>query len=215
MRLFARLLSLFFHHLYHSFAFAYDAVAAVVSFGHWIEWTKMTIPFIEGIRILELGHGPGHLHRALLDLGLFTVGLDESSQMGRFARQRLLLAGYPNPNLTRGIGQSLPFPSETFDSIVATFPAPYIVEPQTLSEVRRVLRNGGRLIVLPAAWPKNGLLHWLYQVTGESPVGSADTVKEKWSQPFVRAGFEARVEIAELESSELMIIIAGKPLESL
>ena len=39
MRLTARLLDFFFHHLYHSLAFAYDWVAWTVSLGRWIEWT--------------------------------------------------------------------------------------------------------------------------------------------------------------------------------
>ena len=67
MRLIARLLNFFYRHLYHGLAFAYDAVAVLVSFGQWVEWTKATLPFIEGTRLLELGHGPGHLQRLLLD----------------------------------------------------------------------------------------------------------------------------------------------------
>jgi ubiquinone/menaquinone biosynthesis C-methylase UbiE len=213
MRLIACLLAFFFHHLYHSLAFAYDTVAAVISFGQWVEWTKATLPFIRGTRVLELGHGPGHLQRIFPTLGLFAVGLDESSQMGRLARRRLVRAGGAHPNLARGLGQSLPFPAETFDSLVSTFPAPYIAEPQTLSEARRVLRNGGRLIVLPAAWPKNRLLQWLYRVTGESPAQALEIVKEKWSQPFFRAGFEVSVEILEVKSGVLLIVLAQKLAE--
>jgi ubiquinone/menaquinone biosynthesis C-methylase UbiE len=210
MRPVSRLLAFFFHHLYHSLAFAYDAVAAVVSFGQWIKWTKATLPFVQVTRVLELGHGPGHLQRLFPTLGLFAVGLDESAPMGRLARRRLVRAGNAHPNLVRGLGQSLPFPAETFDSLVSTFPAPYITEPLTLSEAHRVLRNGGRLIVLPAAWPRNPLLKWLYHVTGESPAQTLEIIKEKWSQPFVRAGFEVRVETVEVKSSGLLFIIATK-----
>lgn len=213
MRLIARLLTFFFYHLYHSLAFAYDAVAAVVSFGQWVEWTKATLPFIQGTRLLELGHGPGHLQRIFPTLGLFAVGLDESAQMGRLARRRLVRAGHAHPNLARGLGQSLPFPAETFDSLIATFPAPYIIEAQPLSEARRVLRNGGRLIVLPAAWPKNRLLHWLYRVTGESPSEALNVVKTKIGQPFVRAGFEVSVETLEVKSSVLLMVLARKLAE--
>lgn len=214
MRLIARLLNFFFHHLYHGLAFIYDLVAWMVSFGQWIEWTKTVIPFIHGTRVLELGHGPGHLQRIFLDLGLFAVGLEESTQMGNLAHRRLLQSGYAQARLTRGLGQSLPFPAETFDSIVATFPAPYIAEARTLSEARRVLRSGGRLIVLPAAWPKNRLLQWLYRVTGESPAEGADILKEKTAALLIRAGFDTRVEILELKSSVLLIAIAQKPTES-
>lgn len=210
MRLITQLLNFFYHHLYHGLAFAYDAVAAVVSFGQWVEWMKTTLPFIEGTRILELGHGPGHLQRHFLDLGLFAVGLDESSQMGRLARRRLIRAGHAQPNLTRGLGQSLPFRADAFDTIVATFPADYIFAAQTASEARRVLRNGGRLIVLPVAWPKNRFLTWLYRVTNESPSEALNVVKAKIGQPFARAGFDVSVETLEVKSSVLLIVLARK-----
>ena len=210
MRLITRLLNFFYRHLYHGLAFTYDAVAAVISFGQWIEWTKTVIPFVSGTRVLELGHGPGHLQRHFLDLGLFAVGLDESSQMGRLARQRLIRAGGAQPNLTRGLGQSLPFRADAFDTIVATFPADYIFAAQTASEARRVLRNGGRLIVLPVAWPKNRFLTWLYRVTNESPSEALNVVKAKIGQPFARAGFDVSVETLEVKSSVLLIVLARK-----
>lgn len=230
MHLIARFLAFFFQHLYHGLAFTYDVVAWTVSFGQWIEWMKTVIPFIEGTRVLELGHGPGHLQVELqsakspdfvftpkglqsqetLKSAPLIVGLDESSQMGRLARRRLLQSGYAQPKLTRGLGQSLPFPAETFDSIVAAFPADYIFTAQTASEARRVLRNGGRLIVLPVAWPKNRFLTWLYRVTNESPSEALNVVKAKIGQSFVRAGFEVSVETLEEKSSVLLIVLARK-----
>ncbi|RJP55026.1 MAG: methyltransferase domain-containing protein [Anaerolineaceae bacterium] len=213
MRLITRFLDFFFQYLYHGLAFTYDLVAWIVSFGQWIEWTKTVIPHLHGPRVLELGHGPGHLQRIFLDLGLAAFGLDESSQMSHLAHRRLLQSGYAQPNLAGGLGQALPFATESFDSIVATFPAPYIAEARTLSEARRVLRNGGRLIVLPAAWPKNRLLRWLYRVTGESPAEGVDILKEKVIALLSRAGFEARVELLDLKSSELLLILAQKTAE--
>ena len=235
MRLIARLLNFFYRRLYHNLAFAYDAVAALVSFGQWVEWTKATLPFIKGTRILELGHGPGHLQRLLLEtrspkssrstpvgpdfgqsretLPSAVFGLDESSQMGRLARRRLVRAGHAHPNLTRGLGQSLPFRDAAFDSIVATFPADYIFAAQTAAEAWRTLKNGGRLIVLPVAWPKNRFLTWLYRVTHEAPSEALNVVKAKIGQPFARVGFEVKVEVLEVKSSVLLIILAQKLAE--
>ncbi len=223
MRLIVRFFAFFFHHLYHGLAFTYDAVAAIVSFGQWIEWTKTVLPFIEGTRILELGHGPGHLQRTLLksvsarsekspDFSL-VVGLDESSQMGRIARRRLLQSGCARHNLARGLAQSLPFRAETFDSVVSTFPAEYIFDPRTLTEARRVLRDGGRFIVLPAGWPKGRLLAWLYRVTGESPAEAREIVREKARQPFVRAGFETETHLLDAPAGTLLLIAATKRKE--
>lgn len=210
MSLVARFLRFFFHHLYHGLAFTYDLVAWLVSFGKWNQWIEMILPYIEGRRTLELGHGPGHLLRILLMRGQFAVGLDESPQMGRLARRRLLRAGETLPKLTRGLGQALPFPAETFDTIVATFPAEYIFEPHTISEAWRTLKNGSRMVVLPVAWPRNRFLAWLFRLTRQSPSEALRVVETNMSQPFARAGFNVRVEVRDVKSSRLLLVLAQK-----
>lgn len=206
MNLISRFMRVFFHLLYHPFAFAYDLVAATVSFGKWKDWTKVILPFIRGTRILELGHGPGHLQRILLDLNLDSVAIDESAQMGTLAKRRIGAAH----KLTRGLAQHLPFASNSFDCIVSTFPTDYIFSAQTLSEINNCLSDGGRLIVLAAAWPKSGFLKWLYRVTGENPADELTSIRSKMEQPFIKAGFEIQVKIVEVELSKLMILIANK-----
>lgn len=206
MSLIRRFMRLFYKLLYHPFAFTYDLVAAVVSFGKWKDWVFSIIPFIEGTRILELGHGPGHLQRILLDRGLIPVAMDESAQMGTLARRRLGSA----QKLTRAIAQNIPFASGSFDSLVSTFPTEYIFDPQTLSEAHRVLRNRGRLIVLPAAFPASGFLKWLYRVTGETPAAVDEILKDKIGKPFVQAKFKTEVRIVEVKSGNLLIVIARK-----
>jgi ubiquinone/menaquinone biosynthesis C-methylase UbiE len=209
MQLIAHFMRAFFALLYHPFAFTYDLVAAAVSFGRWKDWTNTVLPYIEGSRILELGFGPGHLQRLLVGRGLFIVGLDESHQMATLAKKHLLKSGYAQANLSRGLAQYLPFSNESFNTIVATFPTEYIFDPCTLAEVRRCLLDGGRLVVLPAAWPKSPLLGWLYRVTGESP-SAIDPIIQRVKQIFTDAGFEVRHERLEENSSLLLIIIAMK-----
>ena len=85
---------LFFHLLYHSFAWTYDLVASVVSFGRWKGWAKETLKLINGPRVLELGFGPGHLQAGLHAAGMEPFGLDESSQM---ARQRAAAGAERHP----------------------------------------------------------------------------------------------------------------------
>lgn len=207
---FTRFLRLFFQWLYHPLAFTYDLVAAAVSFGRWNDWVREVLPHIHGTRVLEVGHGPGHLQRSLLDLGLAPVGLDESDQMGRLAKARLLKSGYAKINLARGVTQSLPFPSGHFDTILSTFPSEYIFDPQTLSEVWRVLDNGGRLVVLPAAWPRNPLLGWLFRVTGQSPAEALEAVQTDIQKPFREAGFKVQAQTLEVQSGILVLVIAER-----
>lgn len=206
MKIIQRFMRFFFHQLYHSFAFTYDLVAATVSFGGWKNWVYSIIPYINGVRILELGHGPGHLQRILLNRGLQPAAIDESTQMGRIAKRRLGVS----QKLSRALAQHLPFANASFETILSTFPTDYIFQPETLSEVRRCLSDGGRLIVLPVAFPKSGFLKWLYQVTGESPAALDESIKKRFQEPFISAGFYVEVEIVEVKSSRLLVIIANK-----
>jgi ubiquinone/menaquinone biosynthesis C-methylase UbiE len=205
-----RFLRLFFEWLYHPLAFTYDLVAATVSFGRWNDWVREVLPHVHGTRVLEVGHGPGHLQRSLLDLGLTPVGLDESAQMGRLAKARLFKSGYTKINLVRGVTQALPFPSGHFDTILSTFPSEYIFDPRTLSEVWRVLDNGGRLVVLPAAWPRNPLLGWLFRVTGQSPTEALEAVQTDIQKPFSEAGFKVQTQTLEVQSGTLLLVIAER-----
>ena len=208
MNLLQRFMRVFFNLLYHPFAFTYDLVAATVSWGHWKDWVYSILPFIEGTRILELGHGPGHLQRILLDRGLAAVAIDESAPMGTLAKRRL----GSSHRLTRALAQKIPFASESFDSIVSTFPSEYIFDKQTLSEAHRVLRNSGRLIVLLAAWPRNPLLAWLFKVTGESPSEAYEVIKSKIKEALAPVDFKVEVQIVEVKSGNLLIVIADKKI---
>ena len=213
-------LRFFFRLLYHQFAFTYDLVAAAVSFNRWKDWVMSVVPFIEGNRILEIGHGPGHLQRILFSRNLFTVGIDESAQMGRLTRRNLSRSvssahashqsAYTQINLTRGVAQQLPFRNDAFDTVVATFPTEYITDPNTLAEVKRCLSDRGRLITLPAAIPRNPFLDWLFRVTHQSPSEAVDIVETRFRQPFVRAGFQTEIQILDVKSGTLLIVIATK-----
>ena len=209
----AFVLRLFFHLLYNPFAWSYDWVAAIVSHGHWVEWTHATLPFLSGDRILELGHGPGHLQVSLNQRGWEVIGLDRSPAMGRLAQRRLRKASLPD-RLVKAEAQSLPFATGAFDQIVATFPTEYLFQSQTLAEIRRVLRPAGLLVVLPVAWigKRSRLdrgLEKVYRITHQAP----DKTDARWSDSMVeifqRAGFSTRSEKITLGSSEIYLLLAS------
>ncbi len=215
MRLILRFMRFFFHHFYHSFAWTYDFVAAVVSIGRWNDWTRTIIPFIQGIKILEIGPGPGYLHGLLHDQGLFVVGIDESMQMIRLAKIRFEKADHKTINLTRGLAQTLPFPNAKFDSVISTFPSEYIFDSNTLFEIHRVLHEDGHFIVLPAAWIVGRAIldrgaAWLSQITGETPKDIVETVTERFIKPLEQAGFKVVQRQIEIRASIVLILIASK-----
>lgn len=215
IRLLASFLRTFFKLLYHQFAWTYDWVAALVSLGKWEGWIRSVLPYIEGPKVLEIGHGPGHLLLALIENGITAVGLDESIQMSRQASRRLLQKDF-SPLLINGMAQHLPFPDSNFHQVVTTFPSEYIYYSQTLTEIHRVLTPGGELLVLPVAWITGRKWHdriaaALFRVTRQSPEAFTPSVVDELSTPFQNAGFISRAEILELENSELLLFHALKP----
>ena len=222
------LLRIFFRLLYHQLAFTYDLVAATVSLGRWKVWILSVLPYIEGHRILEIGHGPGHLQRALLDRNLLAFGIDESPQMGRLARHNLrrffhsksnIDTGqktvYTQTRLTRGISQHLPFPPECFETLIATFPSEYIFDPKTLSEAQRVLTANGRFVILPGATILGrGILDramaFLFRITGQNPPDLSEILQERSREPFTHAGFDVEVHELNVKSSLVFILVATK-----
>jgi ubiquinone/menaquinone biosynthesis C-methylase UbiE len=207
-----RLLRLFFRLLYHPFAWAYDLVADTVSLGRWKGWVTAVTTLTRGERVLELGFGPGHLQAHLKRVGSQTYGLDESMQMNRQARRRLLRQGF-SPILARGLAQALPFPNAAFDTVVATFPTLYIVDPLTLAEVQRVLAPGGRLVVLMSAWITGRslaerVLQKLFSITAQVPPDEVEL--SSFLEPYQQAGFQASLRFMEPPGSRLMFMIAQK-----
>ncbi|MCL5428446.1 MAG: methyltransferase domain-containing protein [Chloroflexi bacterium] len=205
--LLTRFLIFFFYLLYQPLAWSYDLVAWLVSLGRWKTWVYTSLPELSGPRVLELGHGPGHLQQALHRQGIQVFGIDRSPQMARIAYRRISRGGAA-PKLVRASAEHLPFTGHVFDQLVATFPSEYIVQPATLSEARRVLISGGKLVVLPVAWIRGNrlwerLAAWLFRVTGQAP--DWDSL---FSDPLRKAGFAVAEKRIELAGSEVMQVIA-------
>ena len=206
-----RLLGLFFRLLYHQFAWTYNFVAAGVSLGRWQGWVLTARPYLRG-RVLEIGYGPGHLQVALNQDRLEAFGLDESRQMGRQARRRLRRRKYP-VRLANGYAHNLPFPADSFDRVAATFPSEYIFEAQTLAEIWRVLKPGGRLVVIPSAWITGQgwlerLAAGLFRATGQA--GALELVLPGMKRRIAASGFEVRHELVEAEGSRVLVVIGEK-----
>lgn len=211
------ILKTFFYLLYHQFAWTYDWVADIVSIGRWKEWIFLAAPYLQESPILELGHGPGHLQVALHEKGKRIYGIDASRQMIRIAENRLCDSGY-SALLVQGKSERLPYSSNNFKYVVATFPSEFIMEPDTLREIWRVLDEEGELIVVAAAWITGDTIldrmaAWLFRVTGQSPREAIFEIQEWYSREFERIKdirYRIKTQLIELETSEVFLIRAIK-----
>ncbi len=210
------LLRLAFRLLYNEFAFTYDLVSWTVSVGQWQQWQRQVIPRIVGERVLEVAHGTGDLQIDLAAAGYKPVAFDLSPDMGRIAKRKLARRSL-FPLFVRGNVQALPFPSNQFTTIVSTFPAEFIVDPQAEREFYRVLAPGGRVVFVPAATIipahiADRLAQWLFDVTGQSvaPQPGGSGWPPKLFQSYRNAGFEIKIESVKLPRSMVWVVIANK-----
>lgn len=136
------------YRLYDELAWAYDLAAWLVSLGQWDRWRKQSLEHIAGERILEVGFGTGELLGEMARRGLEAVGLDRSWAMQRVTGRKMRRRGWWALRVC-AMTQAMPFAAGSFDTVVATFPAEYILDPATLGEVARVLVEGrGRMVIV-------------------------------------------------------------------
>ncbi len=205
-----------FHLLYYQMAWTYDAVAWCVSFGQWAAWRRLALHFMESGPILELAYGTGGLFADMQELGHLPIGIDLSPYMARLASQRLRRKNL-HITLNQAQAQSLPFPADSFSTVIATFPTPYIFEPETLTEVYRVLKPAsdsapaGRLVIvmegqLRGPWPIRPFIDWLYKITDQRnfpankplPVFAQQYFNVRW-ETVEHNGAQARLLVADVD----------------
>ena len=184
--------------LYDELAWAYDLVSWAVSVGRWSQWRRLALEHVAGERILEIGFGTGDLLIEMADLGWHVWGLEPSRAMQRVTTHKLARRGLWVPRL-EGHAQALPFADASFDAIVATFPAPYILSPATWVEAARVLNPtsgaddqcGGRLIIAGLfVETDSALLRWVSDFFFGRPRGD---LISKLEQIAATVGFEMSV----------------------
>jgi ubiquinone/menaquinone biosynthesis C-methylase UbiE/DNA-binding transcriptional ArsR family regulator len=95
----------------------------------------------------DLGCGTGTVSAALAPHVSFVHAIDASSAMLQAARDRL--AGAPNVRVSAGTLESLPLDDASLDVAIMLLVLHHVAEPvRALAEVKRVLKPGGRLLVV-------------------------------------------------------------------
>ena len=110
--------------------------------------------FKPGEKVIDIGSGPGLLAEDIAkeigESGLI-CGVDISDAMISLSKNRC--SQYPQIELRKGDATSLPYNDNEFDAAVSTQVYEYIEDIQTcLNELYRVLKNGGRALILCTDW---------------------------------------------------------------
>ncbi len=147
--------------VFHSVAAKYDVMNDLMSFGIHRIWKRITMEYVRpraGQKMLDLAGGTGDLTAKMSpkvgDSGLVVLS-DINESMLNVGRDRLVNDGIvSNVRYVQANAQSLPFPDNYFDCVTIAFGLRNVThKDQALASIYRVLKPGGKLLVLEFSKP--------------------------------------------------------------
>lgn len=152
--------------MFDRIAARYDFLNRVLSFGADLSWRRRAIACAQirpGMTVLDVGAGTGDLSFAAVASGAEVVAIDLSPGMLAVLARRS--TGAQRRRLTPLVGsaEALPLPDASVDRIVSGFTVRNVSDlRRAFAEFRRVLRPGGRAVVLELSHPPGRLFGQLY-----------------------------------------------------
>ncbi|MDD2900766.1 MAG: bifunctional demethylmenaquinone methyltransferase/2-methoxy-6-polyprenyl-1,4-benzoquinol methylase UbiE [Desulfuromonadaceae bacterium] len=148
----------------------YDFLNRLLSFGIDRRWRTKAVRLLkyrEGSRILDVATGTGDV---ALEIALRTpasvkiTGADFCKEMVDLGAVKVAASPYADRiDLKVAPCEDLPFANDTFDSITIAFGIRNVVDRKLgLAEMWRVLRPGGRMVILEFSTPRSQLFRQLY-----------------------------------------------------
>ena len=138
--------------MFDAVAKKYDVTNDVLSLGQTRSWRKAVVAAVDpkpGEAILDLAAGTGTSTQPFYDAGAKPIACDFSAGMIEVGKQRL-----PHLEFVQGDAMNLPFEDNTFDAVTISFGLRNVQVPaKALSEMARVTKPGGRLVVCEFSHP--------------------------------------------------------------
>lgn len=143
--------------------------------------------------LLDLGCGAGHLSFAVAPHVRSVTALDLSADMLRVVTQEAQARRLDNIRTRQGVAEKPPFPEHSFDYVCTRYSAHHWANvPRALSEMRRVLKVDGQVIIIDVVAPSTPLLDTYLQtielLRDLSHVRNYS--KDNWSTYLANAGFQ-------------------------
>lgn len=200
----------------------YDLMNDLMSLGLHRAWKAFAVSVARvraGERVLDIASGSGDLARAFRARGADVWITDINRRMLARGRDRGLDAGQVSPAIQCD-GERLPFPASSFDCVTVGFGLRNMTHKDAaLADMARVLRTGGRLLVLefshvwkpleqPYAWYSFNVLPWLgARIAGDAPAYRylAESIRTHPDQQRLAE----MMELAGLERVEYFNLSAG------
>ncbi|MFP5041242.1 bifunctional demethylmenaquinone methyltransferase/2-methoxy-6-polyprenyl-1,4-benzoquinol methylase UbiE [Parasediminibacterium sp. JCM 36343] len=157
--------------MFDSIAFRYDFLNRFLSAGIDVWWRKKAISQLAALQpqmVLDVATGTADV--ALMTYDILhpqkIIGIDISEGMLNLGRKKITAKGLGNTiELYTGDSEHIAFDADTFDAVTVAFGVRNFQNLQKgLEDMRRVLKPGGKLVVLEFSKPKNGLFKGFYNI---------------------------------------------------
>ncbi len=194
-----------------SWARFYDAVSWLMTFGKAPAMRKETGALAQpaaGEKVLDVGCGTGTLTialRAKVGPGGEIVGIDAAPEMIAVPRDKATKQG-ADIDFRVGLIEEIPFPDDSFDLVLSSFMLHHLpddVKGKGLAEIRRVLKPGGRFLVVDLTVHGHSFVGHVMTLLGHGERGQASELKAIMDD----AGF-GEVEILESRFKQLAFVRA-------
>lgn len=157
--------------MFNDIAFRYDFLNHFMSLGIDVIWRKKALKLLKTLQpkhMLDVATGTGDfaiMANRLLQPNHIT-GIDISEGMLTFGRKKIARLGLENKiALQAGDSETISFPDQTFDAITVAFGVRNFENLEKgLSEMRRVLKPGGKLVILEFSNPTVFPIKQLYNL---------------------------------------------------
>jgi demethylmenaquinone methyltransferase/2-methoxy-6-polyprenyl-1,4-benzoquinol methylase len=139
----------------------YDVVNDVLSLGQTRRWRRIVVDAVDakpGQRVLDVAAGTGTSSEPYADRGIDVVACDFSVGMLKVGKRRR-----PDIDFIAGDATNLPFADNSFDATTISFGLRNVGDPhKALSEMLRVTKPGGRLVIAEFSHPTVPLWRTMY-----------------------------------------------------
>jgi ubiquinone/menaquinone biosynthesis C-methylase UbiE len=184
--------------IYDKFAAGYDKAFAPFEKRFLAKWRKETLSFLpENARILEIGAGTGANFEFYPNCR-HAVASEISFKMLEFAREKT-----DEIKLVQANAETLPFAANSFDAAFATLVFCSIPKPENaFAELQRVVKQGGKIILLEHVRPK-GLLGYFFDFVN---IFTTALIEDCFNRQTAKLAAESGLKILEIKEKAFGIV---------
>lgn len=153
--------------LFNRIAGSYDKLNHLLSLGIDRRWRRRAVDNLKySGKVLDVAIGTADLALEIMHKGKadMVTGIDLSDEMMRIGAEKVERLGYGGKIVfEKGNALDMPYPDESFDTVTCAFGVRNFSDlDKGLSEMYRVMKNGGQLCIIELSYPENKLVAALY-----------------------------------------------------